>query len=146
MLLVGSAGVPSYADSDEPGADPVVDAIVDPGTPTEVAEESLAAAEDLVAGESTEDPTLVLNQLSQTLEDLPGRPTSAGPSDPGPADRRQRPRGRLLTSTLRTVPEEAPYCLGDVCVHYVATTGRRAADGRRRHRRHPRLGRRRPRG
>ena len=146
VLLVGSAGVPSYADSDEPGADPVADAIVDPGTPTEVAEDSLAAAEDLVAGESTEDPTLVLNQLSQTARRPPRRPTSAGPSGSW--------AGRPTATTPRTaadlqeqrhpVPEEAPYCLGDVCVHYVATTAARAADDRRRRRRHPRLGRRRP--
>ena len=65
LLLAGAAGVPSYADSDE------LPLTVDPGTPAQVAEESLAAAEDLLAGESTADPTLVLNQLSQTLDDLP---------------------------------------------------------------------------
>ena len=124
VLLVGSAGVPSHADSDEPVADPVVgslvDPIADPGTPAEVAEESLAAAEDLVAGESTEDPTLVLNQLSQTLDDLPeadqrrAERILARPTDGND------PEDELLTYT---VPEAAPYCLGNVCVHYVATTG-----------------------
>ena len=119
LLLAGAAGVPSYADSDE------LPLPVDPGTPTQVAEESLAAAEDLLAGESTADPTLVLNQLSQTVEDLP------------PADQRRAERilGRptdgndeedvLLTyedSRGLAVPEETPYCLDDVCVHYVATT------------------------
>ena len=37
LLLVGASGVPSYADSDEPVADPVVGSFVDPtadpGTP-----------------------------------------------------------------------------------------------------------------
>ena len=94
VLLVSAATLPSYAAPDEPAADPAADAIVDPGTPTEVAEDSLAAAEDLLAGESTEDPTLVLNQLSQTLEDLPARRPAQGRADPGPAHRRQRPRGR----------------------------------------------------
>jgi hypothetical protein len=125
VLLVGSAGVPSYAASDEPGADPVTEAVVDPGTPTEIAEDSLAAAEDLVAGDSTQDPTLVLNQLSQTLDDLPsgdqrkaerilGRPTDGND-----------PEDVLLTyedSFGTPVPEEAPYSLGAVCVHYVGTT------------------------
>ncbi|MET1059485.1 MAG: hypothetical protein ABWX84_07795, partial [Nocardioides sp.] len=130
-LLASAATLPSYGASDEPGApaaattaDEVVDPLTDPGTPTEIAEESLAAAEDLVAGESTQDPTLVLNQLSQTLSDLPtgdrrraerilGRPTDPG-GDPG----------LLAYEDGNGVPvdEETPYCLGDVCVHYVAST------------------------
>ena len=119
LLLVGASGVPSYADSDE------VPLPVDPGSATQVAEDSLAAAEDLVSGDPAADPTLVLNQLSQTLSDLPrgdrqkaerilGRPTDGND-----------PEDVLLTyqdSNGVPVAEEAPYCLGDVCVHYVATT------------------------
>jgi hypothetical protein len=121
VLFASAATLPSYAASDEPGAPPAAaDPVVDPGTPTQVAEESLAAAEDLVAGASTEDPTLVLNQLSQTLSDLPsgdqrkaerilGRPTDGND-----------PEDTLLTYS---VPEQTPYCSARVCVHYVATTG-----------------------
>ena len=124
VLLVGSAGVPSQADSDEPVADPVVrsfvDPTADPGTPAEVAVESLAAAEDLVAGESTEDPTLVLNELSQTQDDLPGADQRRAEQILSRPTDGNDPEDRLLTYT---VPEAAPYCLGNVCVHYVATTG-----------------------
>ena len=114
LLLAGAATVPSYAGSDEP---PIA---VDPGTPEQVAEESLAAAEGLVHGDSTADPTLVLNQLGQTLEDLP-----AG-SD------RQQARAILARPTTddnrndglfeyRT-DEEVPLCGTHVCVHYVDST------------------------
>ncbi len=132
-LLVGTASLPSYAASDEPGAglptgqpltvDPTS---TDPGTPEQIAEESLDAAEDLVAGDSTDHPTQVLNQLSETLADLPpadrrragqilARPTRDGDEDTGEND-------GLLEYT---VAEEAPYCLARVCVHYVATTADR---------------------
>ena len=80
VLLVGSAGVPSYADSDEPGADPVADAIVDPGTPTEVAEDSLAAAEDLVAGRVHRGPDAGAQPAQPDRWTTSPAPTSAGPS------------------------------------------------------------------
>ena len=118
LLLAGAATVPSYAGADEPAT------AVDPGTPEEVAEETLAAAEDLVDGDSTADPTLVLNQLSQTLEDLPAGDQRraerilARPTDDDDDDEILEYRD----SQGVRVPEEDPYCLGTVCVHYVATT------------------------
>ncbi|RYP82388.1 hypothetical protein EKO23_21920 [Nocardioides guangzhouensis] len=131
-VLVATAGIaatalPSYAD---PGAAPagggvtgsVLDPVPAPGTdPAQDPEQVLETAQDLVDGtaEPGTDPTLVLNQLSQDLADL------------GPADQRQARRilsrptdGNDPADALlryRTA-EEDPYCSGQVCVHYVATT------------------------
>ena len=119
LLLVGASGVPSYADSDE------VPLPVDPGSATQVAEDSLAAAEDLVSGDSTADPTLVLNQLSQTLSDLPSADQRKAEQILGRPTDGNDPEDALLTyqdSNGLPVAEETPYCLGNVCVHYVATT------------------------
>jgi hypothetical protein len=124
LMLCGPAALPAYAGSAEAAVSadqPTVTADPDPGTPAEIAQDTLAAAEDLVEGDSTADPTLVLNDLSQSLPDLPAddrraareilaRPTAGGAND-----------GILEYD----VAEAEPVCGTNVCVHYVASTSDR---------------------
>ena len=122
VVLVAAAGLTvlspaSYADPGDGGP-------TDPGAPVvEAVEDPLAVAEDLVDGtaDPDTDPTLVLNQLSEQLPDLT------------PAEQRQarailaRPtQGGINDGILEYNGDEAtPYCLDDVCVHYIANTDSR---------------------
>jgi len=106
---------PGAVDPGAGGTDP------DPGTPLEVAQDNLTAAQDLADGTGQAagaDPTLVLNELAQTLDDLP------------PTQQRQarsllaRPTDGSSSSDLFSYPASVTVkqdCLTHVCVHYAAS-------------------------